>query len=175
MVVALGVSGLAQGPIGPGGPPNGQRPDLIAEVQRALGLTAAQVSSLQSLVSARQTQLQTLFTELQQRQSALRDSTSTNPAEIGNLFLAVRSVSDRIAAVNTRFKTDFTNLLTSSQQQMVKDIEAAAQKAPPLARLGVIGDGPGDGPGGPGGPGFGRPGGPGRGGFGLGMRGNRPR
>lgn len=144
---------------GPGGPgmvaadqpfaANQERHDPLTGVQSALNLTAAQVESLRTLLNGRLTAVQALASEMQARSQAVQaafSAASPNATDIGNAILAQRATQNKVKAINDKFQTDFTNLLTADQKQVLESIRAAAQKIPALAALGLIGGGPDFGP-----------------------------
>src|SRR4051812_42553526 len=83
MTVVLGAAVFAQGrrvgpPAGapPEGPPPaggafGQRPDPLATLKAALGLTDAQVDAIKSLIQTRQQRAQAIFADIKAKREAL--------------------------------------------------------------------------------------------------------
>ena len=164
MALLIGVSAFAQrGPGGPGGPgrPGGRgelngprgaegvRPDSgdpFAAVQAALGLSAAQIEAAKALLTRQRAEIQPIQAEIRAKQQALRtlqQSGTASAADLGTALSAVQAAQARLDAIHDKFIADFDNLLTSDQRQLLADTRAAAERIPALARLGLIGGGPG--------------------------------
>ncbi len=154
-IVAFAQRGPGQRGIGPGGPPpaggaqTGQRPDPTTALKNALGLTDAQVTAIQALITTRQDRAKTIMADVQAKQQALGtllNATPQDPTAIGNAMIALRASEKQMAAERDWFISELKKLLTADQQATLDKLIAAGTPLPGL-----------------GGPGFGGP----RGGRGL--------
>jgi Spy/CpxP family protein refolding chaperone len=130
---------------GPGGPPpagapGGSPDDVLKEV---LGLSDAQITQLHTLLDARRTANETLRTQIEAAQKALKDAldaATPDPTAVGNALLAVRNLEKQIQAANDAFRTSFEALLTADQKAKLEAIETlqkSLRAADALHRLGV--------------------------------------
>ena len=119
-------------------------PDPTGAVQKALNLTASQVESLKALLQARIQSAQDIVTEIRDKRAALESLSQSNASatDLGNALLALRASEAKLQAINTKFQTDFTNLLTADQKQAVENAKAAASILPALAAIGAVDGGP---------------------------------
>lgn len=117
----------------------------LTGLQNALGLTAAQVSELQSLIQSQQASIQTLVGNLRTAQQALQTALKgTDGAAISTANQAVQAAQTALSNAQKSDKQALLAVLTTSQQQIINDYLLIAQN------------------GGPGPFGLGGPGGPGR-------------
>jgi Spy/CpxP family protein refolding chaperone len=139
----LAFPAMAQGPGGkhlnqtPGqfpGLERGQRPEngfflqgrSLERIQKALNLTADQMSSLQALIDSRRSNWEALAQEMRQNMGVLRDlqqQPNPNPTDLGNAMLALRSTREKIKIAQDEFYTMFSNLLTTDQKTTLDGIK----------------------------------------------------
>jgi len=115
--------------------------DPTAAVQKALNLTASQVESLKALLQARMQAAQDVVTEIQEKRTAFESISSQSnpsPADLGNALLALRASQNKLQAIETKFQSDFTDLLTTDQKKLVDDAKAAAAILPALGAIGLV-------------------------------------
>jgi Spy/CpxP family protein refolding chaperone len=125
LVALLTAAALPAQPAGhPGGPPEGfgafgaAKNSLSSACIEALGLTAAQQTSLAALRQSLATMLQPLLEQRRsyhdQIESALEAETP-DPAAVGRLVITDHGISGQIRAAHDQFLTRFQALLTPEQ------------------------------------------------------------
>jgi len=132
---------------GPGVPPSGgQRPDRLAGLKNALGLTDAQVTAIKSLAQTEQTRAQAIITEIRQKRQALNtllDATSATPVDVGRAAIALHASEAKLAPERDWFISELKKLLTGDQQQKLDTLLAAnGGRGLPIPGLGGPGFGP---------------------------------
>jgi Spy/CpxP family protein refolding chaperone len=161
MTLVISAAMLAQGRrVGPpnGAPPDGpppaggqfgQRPDPLATLKAALGLTDAQVDAIKALIQTRQERAQAIFADIKQKREALDallDAATPNATNVGNAAIALRAAEKSLRAEQDWFISELKKLLTGAQQQTLDNLITASNGRLPLG-LGGPGPGPGRGPG----------------------------
>lgn len=97
----------------------------LGRLQEALDLTPSQVASLESLFEQRQAAQQGFQGQLRASREALRAAReSGDPTAIGNAVLAQEELQDQLRQISEEFMTQFRNLLTLNQQEILDGIEA---------------------------------------------------
>jgi hypothetical protein len=125
---------------------NTPRTPSLTGLTTALDLTAAQVSQLQTLLQAQAPAIQTLFNNLRTAQQSLQTALKSNDtASITTANQAVQTAQTALTSAQTGNQQALLAVLTTSQQQIIKDYLLIAQNGGP----GPFGAGPGFG-GGPG-------------------------
>jgi len=120
-----------------------QAPPPEAILHEVLGLTDAQMTSLQQLEQARQATVQPLLPQLAQAQQGVAAALNADPGDplaIGNAMLAVRNLQRQIEQAQTTLNEGFLALLTDAQRtqvQQIHGIEAALHAAQALHALGL--------------------------------------
>ena len=115
----------------PAGPPRfgrGQGPGRASGLKNALGLTDAQVTAIQALIQADQSQLQTLRTDINQKRQALNSqlaAASPTAVDVGNAAIALRASENKLKAERTSLLNQIKQQLTGDQQQKLDAILAA--------------------------------------------------
>lgn len=115
-------------------------PEVV--LQQILGLDSSQVTAIQELVKAHQTDTQPLFRDaekLEQSLSSALSATTPNPLEVGKLDLAVRDIQKQIGQKQEAFQQSIVALLTEAQQaqlEQIRGVEAAMRAAQALHQLG---------------------------------------
>lgn len=116
--------------------------NAVTAIATLLNLSSAQVSSLNTLLAARNTQLQ----QVQQTKMANEKTVQTlmaeqtpDPTALGNAMLAVRDAGSQAKQVETTFQTGFNGLLQPQQQQLYAALQNAANNLGPFRTLGLIG------------------------------------
>jgi len=118
-------------------------PPPQAILHDVLGLTDAQMGSLQQLEQARQATVQPLLPQLAQAQQAVAAALSADPGDplaIGNALLAVRDLQRQIEQAQKALDDGFVALLNDTQRTQVQQIhavEAALHAAQALHALGL--------------------------------------
>jgi Spy/CpxP family protein refolding chaperone len=147
VVLMLTAPLLAQGPPPPqgagpqGGPQAGPAPEVV--LKDVLGLTDDQVTALKGLLDTRRQNAEALHPQLADAEKALSDAlaaTSPDPTHVGTLLLAVQAVRTKLDKVDEAFRTSFTALLTSDQQQKVAailNLQKSLQAGQALRQLGL--------------------------------------
>lgn len=149
LVIAVGVPAIHAGGAGQNDPTT-TMPTLpsqsLAGLQKALDLTDAQVSPLQSLVQSQASSLQTLLTNVRTAQQSFQTALKgTDTAAIGTAALAVQSAETALTNAQKANRQALLAVLTTAQQQIVNDYLLIAQNG----GLGLFGQGfAGQGPGG---------------------------
>jgi Spy/CpxP family protein refolding chaperone len=114
---------------GSGVPPSGQRPNPLTGLKNALGLTDAQVTSIQSLAQTERTRVQAIMTDVKQKRQALNallNTTSPNPADVGNAAIALHASQSKLPGERDYFISQLKTLLTGDQQQKLDTLLAAS-------------------------------------------------
>lgn len=164
--------GGPRGPMGPGRMQGAQAPVVqFTELKSYLNLTDAQVQQIQQAQKQTATDLQAIFTQVQDKQKALRallDGGTTDAAAVGKLMLEINALHKQIQQAATTRQTTALSFLTGDQKTKLKSLEDALKLQPAIHQamaLGLLT--PPQGAQGPRGMGlFGE--GPGMGGFGFG-------
>jgi hypothetical protein len=115
--------------------------EAIAEVQKALSLSDAQVTGLKALLNLRMQTSKTALQELPEKQKALQGVLAqTNPSalDVGNAYLAVQSVHNTLKSIEEKFQTDFRALLTADQRATLDKFQTAAGQIQALRLIGVL-------------------------------------
>jgi len=122
---------------GPGGPP----------FERALQLTDAQRTSLQTLREKEREAIKPLAEQARPLRERLREAvdSSADATTVGQLVLDIHSIEKQIQEIRKSYREQFTALLTAEQKQKLETLES------------LMGPGRGGRGRGPGGPGFGPP------------------
>lgn len=145
--VAMTATLWAQG--GPGGAPQGPRPNPFTRLKDALGLTDAQVQAIANLAQSERSNVQTIMTDIQQKRQALNtllNAASPSPTDVGNAAIALHTAEGKIAPERSNFINQVKAQLTGDQQQKLDTLLAAnGGRLIPFPGFG------GPGPGGPGG------------------------
>jgi Spy/CpxP family protein refolding chaperone len=113
---------------GSGVPGPGRRPEPFTGLKNALGLTDAQVTSIQSLAQTERTRMRTLMTDVQQKRQALNtllNATSPNPNDVGNAAIALHAAQSKLPGERDYFISQLKTLLTGDQQQKLDTLLAA--------------------------------------------------
>jgi uncharacterized membrane protein len=115
--------------------------ESVQSARSALNLSEVQVGALKTLmIMRRQNTGQTLQSMHENRRRLEELLTQTNPAaaEIGQAFLAVRSVQEQLKAEVEKFRTDFKALLNADQRAALERLQSAAEQARGLTELGIL-------------------------------------
>jgi uncharacterized membrane protein len=115
--------------------------DLFEKVRVTLSLSDAQVNGLKALLAIRLQATSQLHQEALENRRKLADlSKQSNPnsTELGNAFLAARSVEEQLRAVHEKFRTDFKAMLSMEQRLTLQKLEAASEQIGSLAAVGVV-------------------------------------
>lgn len=110
---------------GPHGAGMGVTPDTA--LKGVLGFTDAQIETLHALMDARRQSAESLWPRLQQAEKALADEAKAgggDPAKVGQLFLALDALRDRMAQADDAFRQGFTELLTAEQKQTLEQLRS---------------------------------------------------
>jgi uncharacterized membrane protein len=139
---------------------SGQPPEeVINKVRTTLSLSDAQVTALKTLLTMRSQatmQIHQTALESQKKLEDLVSQSNPNPTEVGNAFLATRSVHDQLQAAQEKFRLDFRALLGTDQRATLDKLQAASEQTGSLRALGILAgsadgpfvvQGPGPGPG----------------------------
>ena len=121
---------------------SGQASDeLIGKVRATLNLSDAQVAALKTLLTMRSqatAQIHQTAIESQKKLEDLVSQSNPNPTDVGNAFLATRSVHDQLQAVQDKFRLDFRALLNTDQRATLDKLQAASEQTGSLRVLGIL-------------------------------------
>ena len=118
--------------------------ELITKVRGTLSLSDAQVIALKTLLTMQSQatmQIHQTALENQKKLDDLISQSNPNPTEVGNAFLASRSMHDQMQAAQEKFRTDFRALLNTQQRSTLDKLQAASEQAGSLTRLGILSGG----------------------------------
>ena len=118
--------------------------ELIAKVRATLSLSDAQVAALKTLLTMRSqatAQIHQTAIESQKKLEDLISQSNPNPTDVGNAFLATRSVQDQLQAVQDKFRLDFRALLNTDQRSALDKLQAASEQIGSLRVLGILAGG----------------------------------
>ena len=103
----------------------------LERLQETLGLTEAQVVAIEALQTARQETLQGLNASQREARQNVQDliEQGASATDIGNAVLAASAIRAQIQAANEQSRTDFNNVLTLAQQELLAEIREAAVQA----------------------------------------------
>jgi TolA-binding protein len=104
-------------------------PDITA-VKTYLGLSDAQVTTLQSLRTQEMSQVQTLQTQIQAKHTDLQkllDAGSTNAAQIGQLMIDIQALQKQFEAIHTNYRNQAVATLTDAQKTKLKALDDASK------------------------------------------------
>ena len=138
---------------GPGGH-GGSGAHRLGRLARVLELTEAQVAEARALHEAARADLEPIFAasrELRTRLDGLLDAPSPDPAQVGEVVIALRQNREAMRAVREETKAGFEALLTAEQREKLATLEDAREERGRRGK-GRRGHRPGGGHGGPGGP-----------------------
>ncbi|MCX6623049.1 MAG: Spy/CpxP family protein refolding chaperone, partial [Acidobacteria bacterium] len=153
-VVALGATLISM-------PTTGQTqpaPPAPAELKAYLNLTDGQIQQLQDLRKQAQDSLQSVETQLQTKEQALKDTLDKGTADaaaVGKIVLEIHALRTQLQKAMDTAHQSALNLLTADQKTKLKTLEDAAKLGDEIEQAGGLGlmTAPGGGPGRPGGPG----------------------
>ena len=129
---------------GPAGPPS-RRPNPLAGLKNALGLTDAQVTAVNNLAQSERMRGQAIMTDIQQKRQVLNtllNAPAPNPTDVGNAAIALHAAEAKLAPERDYFISQLKTLLTGEQQQKL-DTLLAANGGRFLPFPGLGGPGPG--------------------------------
>lgn len=127
----LAGAAMAQGPMGPG---RRMGPGLDA-VKDYLGLTDAQVQSIQQARQRAGENARTTFEQIRTKQTALRDlldKGTTDAAAVGKLTLEIEALRKQAKEAMSGVRTQSAAQLTAAQAAKLKSLEEAAELQPAL-------------------------------------------
>ena len=109
----------------------------LERLQETLGLTEAQVGTIEALQTARRETLQGLNASHREARQNVQDliEQGASATDIGNAVLAANAIQAQIRAANEQSRTDFNNVLTLAQQEQLAEIREAAAQARGLDEL----------------------------------------
>ena len=109
----------------------------MERLQETLGLTEAQVVAIEALQTARQETLQGLNASQREARQNVQDliEQGASATDIGNAVLAASAIRAQVQAANEQSRTDFNNVLTLAQQELLAEIREAAVQARGLDEL----------------------------------------
>jgi uncharacterized membrane protein len=108
-------------------------PPPVQVVATVLGLSEPQVAAWMEMLHAREVAVQPLQQELQLRQqtiATLLQSSSPDPATLGQTLIEARAIEQQIAAIVVQTNAQFEQSLTSDQRDRLQHIRQAAQVCP---------------------------------------------
>ena len=114
----------------------------LVRLQAFLNLDASQTSELRALVETRQQELDAVVTPDKAAIQNLLQQPNANPADVANAKLTVRRFQQEQQAVQERFTTAFTGMLSPDQLTVYDGMIKAADYLAAFRALGLIG-GPG--------------------------------
>jgi uncharacterized membrane protein len=129
ILIAAALAGLARAQAAPDPQPLSP-PAVVAQF---LGLSDAQATRFQQLLQALQTTVPPLAQQASTQQQALEQLlTAAQPdaAAVGRALLTIRATQGQIQQAIQTYRTNFTALLTTDQQQKLQAVTQAAQLIP---------------------------------------------
>ncbi len=147
MAMALAQGPPQGGPMGPGGPPPQGGPGAaqapqFGEVKAYLGLSDAQISSMQGAQKSAMDGLKPLIDQLQTKSQALRDTLekgTTDAAAVGKAVLEIDALRKQVAASMKATQLQLVNILTADQKTKLAKLEDAAKLQPVIGQAGALG------------------------------------
>jgi len=122
--------GRHAGPGGHGGH-GGPGAHRLGRLARVLELTEAQVAEARALHEAARADLEPIFAasrELRTRLDGLLDAPSPDPAQVGEVVIALRQNREAMRAVREETKAGFEALLTAEQREKLATLEDAKEE-----------------------------------------------
>jgi hypothetical protein len=120
------------GIIAPGYPAGG-----VNEVKQYLGLSDAQVQSLQSIVRSRDQALQNAYNQINEKQRTLYqvlEAGTGSASQIGQLMIDVRNLEKQIPAQDGPFRNQALNVLSADQKSKLAKLVEAMQLQPTVSQ-----------------------------------------
>jgi Spy/CpxP family protein refolding chaperone len=121
---------LAQGPGGRGFGPGPDRQPDFSEIKTYLGLSDAQLASLQQLNQQQRQSMQQLAQQIQQRSNSLRQllqASTADPAAVGRTVLEIEALRKQANTAQTNLRNASVNVLSADQRAKLKVLEDAAK------------------------------------------------
>jgi uncharacterized membrane protein len=115
--------------------------ELIGKVQATLSLSDTQVTALKTLLTMRSQAIEQISQAAIDSQKKLEDllsQSNPNATDVGNAFLATRSVQDQLKAAEEKFRLDFRALLSTDQRTALDKLQAASDQTGSLMALGIL-------------------------------------
>jgi Spy/CpxP family protein refolding chaperone len=116
-------------------------PQSYPDVKQYLGLTDAQMQSLQTIQDSRSRALQALYEQIGQKNQALYqlvNSDTGTAAQIGQLMLDIRALEKQIPLADGPYKTQSINVLTPEQKAKLPKLVEAASLQPAAGQAGSL-------------------------------------
>lgn len=115
-------------------PPSAEETSPLQVVAQFFQLTPSQVSELELLLQARQTNLMPLVQTVQNLTQQLGNllNSGANPAQVGAAVIQIHALQQQAAQVQQAFLTEFTAILTAEQLQKLQAVQIAVQLQPIL-------------------------------------------
>lgn len=132
------VAMMAQPPgmgAGPGATPS------FTEVKAALGLSDAQVTSLQGIQTAQRQAAQPIAQQMQTKQAALRAALTagTTAVAAGTTLLEIEALRKQLDTLETNARNQAAGVLSADQRTKLKALEDAAKLQPAIGQATSLG------------------------------------
>ena len=117
-------------------------PQPVQVVASLLELSEPQVASWLEILAERETAVQPLAQQLQERHQALGEAlqnSSPDPRVVGQLIIDIRAIERSIVAIRQEGNASFEQLLTETQRQRLQQIRGASQVCPVVPALQATG------------------------------------
>jgi Spy/CpxP family protein refolding chaperone len=138
--IAFAAALAAQVTTTPGSNP-GTNANRFSQIQTYLGLSSAQLTSLEQIRQSEAQALQTLRQTLSTKEQALRtllNGTSPDPAAVGQAVLDVQSTRQQIQQQRQQFRTQAVAVLNADQQSKLQNLTQAQQLMPDIGEAAAL-------------------------------------
>jgi len=131
-------SGMGHGPRGAMG---AGAPGSVVELKAALGLSDAQVTSLQQIRTSQRETISTLARQMRTKNEALRASLSSGTTAVaaGTTLLEIEALRKQLTTVEGNVRTQALGVLTAEQRTKLKTLEDAAALQPAIRQATALG------------------------------------